>query len=92
MAASDLLESLLGVPLTAYFRLVLHLDSPSCATVLGIKTAIFLCCLFSVVLTAIDRYWYIVHPFHYRKHCNTKVAKGTYFFKKKLRLCDCLVF
>lgn len=79
MAVSDLLETMLGAPLTAFFRLYLTIDDPICPVVHGVKVAIFVCCLLSVVLTAIDRYWSIVHMVHYRNNSTHKFAIGLYF-------------
>lgn len=76
MAVSDLFEVSIGTPLTAFFRIFLTIDDPLCPIVHGTKVTIYVWCLFSVVLTAFDRYWAIVHMVHHRNNSSKKIALG----------------
>lgn len=35
-----------------------------------------LCSFFNLVLTAIDRYWAILHPMHYKTHATKQIARS----------------
>lgn len=79
MAFADLLEGLLGAPLTAVMASGLKAGALSCLVTLTIKITIHMLTVFGVVMTTIDRFWAIIAPFNHRYYRTSTLAKSKFF-------------
>lgn len=80
MVCADLLEGLIGAPLTAVMASGLRAGSPLCLGTLSTKITIHMILVSCVVMTTFDRFWAVIAPFNHRYYRTPKFAKS-----KKLR-------
>lgn len=73
---SDFLFVLIGIPLYVGLSLGWPLNKYGCLGELAVLISAGLVSVLSIVMASVDKYWAVLHPFHYLNNATYKVAKG----------------
>lgn len=77
MATCDFFHLFLSLPLVKITGYILEVkaDDLLCKIATGVSFAFVYCCLMSVSLTVLDRYWSVIHVVHYQNNASIKQTK-----------------
>lgn len=79
LTVSDILQGVINVPAVIYLTLDLRVGQPSCFWTIWLASMSAFTQIFIILTMTLDRYWAVVHPFHYRSNVTRKFTCGTFF-------------